>query len=192
MRKALVLFFFLTPLVTTAGDKQIKAVLLHPVFDRYYACAEHSHGQFKSLGDALGTDCFIVNFVESDGRKWIRPYNLDGHKNEDWYGWKQNVLAPVDGKIVKTYLNDKVNLPGTSGSGLASFIEVLRNDGVHVLLAHVMEISVKVGDRVKAGQSIAKVGNNGQAWQPHIHIGAWKEKEPLQIRFDQMKIRGEF
>ena len=35
-----------------------------------------------------------------------------------------------------------------------------------------------------SGQVVAKVGNNGYSRHPHIHIGAWKGNEPLQIRFD--------
>ncbi|WP_147302681.1 M23 family metallopeptidase [Thalassotalea euphylliae] len=37
----------------------------------------------------------------------------------------------------------------------------------------------------QAGESIAKVGNNGYSCNPHIHVGAWKDNLPLQIRFDQ-------
>jgi murein DD-endopeptidase MepM/ murein hydrolase activator NlpD len=53
-----------------------------------------------------------------------------------------------------------------------------------VLYGHVDGIEVKPGDAVVAGQRIAKVGNNGYSWYPHIHVGAWKDDTPLQIRFD--------
>ena len=49
-------------------------------------------------------------------------------------------------------------------------------------------MKVKVGDTVKAGDIVAKVGNNGTSFMPHIHIGAWKDKEPLQISFDLKKM----
>ena len=60
-----------------------------------------------------------------------------------------------------------------------------RDDGVFFLLAHVAALRVKVGDNVTSGQAIARVGNNGYSRQPHIHIGAWKGNEAVQIRFDQ-------
>ncbi|RCW42433.1 M23 family metallopeptidase [Paenibacillus prosopidis] len=47
-----------------------------------------------------------------------------------------------------------------------------------------MDLSVKEGDNVKAGDIVAKVGNNGYSRHPHIHVGAWKGNIPLQIRFD--------
>ena len=65
-------------------------------------------------------------------------------------------------------------------------IQFRNADGVIVVFAHVTEIAVKVGDTVKAGQVVAKVGNNGVARAPHIHIGAYREADavPLQIRWD--------
>lgn len=60
----------------------------------------------------------------------------------------------------------------------------IKNDGIKICYAHVTDINVKVGDEVKAGDIVAKVSNNGTSRIPHIHIGAWYGKEPLQIRFD--------
>lgn len=59
-----------------------------------------------------------------------------------------------------------------------------RADGVRVLYAHVRDVVVRVGDRVRAGQRVARVGNNGPAWFPHTHVGAWRGTTPLQVRFD--------
>ena len=53
-----------------------------------------------------------------------------------------------------------------------------------VVYAHVRDVVVSIGDPVKAGDVVAKVGNNGYSRHPHIHIGAWKGDTPLQIRFD--------
>ncbi|HEX8449651.1 MAG TPA: M23 family metallopeptidase [Allosphingosinicella sp.] len=60
-----------------------------------------------------------------------------------------------------------------------------RDDGTAVMLGHVADVAVAVGDRVKSGQPIARVGNNGPARAPHIHIGAYRGRVPLQIRWDQ-------
>lgn len=168
----------------------IESVVLHPVFNQYYVCAEHWDGQFKEMGDSLGTDCFIQKFVEVKGRSWLRAYKNEGHKNEDWFGWHQEVLAPIDGKVFKINENKTVNKPGIMGKGMSTWLVIKREDGLMVILAHLDKIKVKVDDVVKAGQVIALVGNNGQSRHPHIHIGAWKEKTAYQIRFDQTKIKG--
>tara|TARA_R100000656_G_C3957715_1_gene129462 strand:+ start:4301 stop:4534 length:234 start_codon:yes stop_codon:yes gene_type:complete len=68
---------------------------------------------------------------------------------------------------------------------MASFVILKLDDGLFVLLAHLQQLKVAEGDSVQAGQVVGLVGNNGQSWHPHIHIGAWKNEKPLQIRFDQ-------
>ena len=35
-----------------------------------------------------------------------------------------------------------------------------------------------------AGRVVAKIGNNGMSYHPHVHIGAWKDDTAHQIRFD--------
>ena len=163
----------------------INSAIVLPIFDSKFVCTEHYAGQMTELGDALGTDCFYQSFVEEDGRKWLRSYKNKGHNNQDWFGWQKNVLSPISGEVVRINLNEVVNNPGVMGKGMASFVILKRGDGLFVLLAHLRELKVAVGDTVQAGQVLGLVGNNGQSWHPHIHIGAWKNKKPLQIRFDQ-------
>ena len=159
--------------------------MLRPVVATLFSAIEHYEGQLSALGDALGTDCVVVRITDADGRTWARSYTNDGARNEDWYGWLQPVLAPVDGVVVKIRSNDVVNEPGKMGQGNASYIVLRTDEGVHVLLAHVQSVRVKEGDRVRGGDEIAKVGNNGQSRHPHVHVGAWRERRPLQIRWDQ-------
>jgi murein DD-endopeptidase MepM/ murein hydrolase activator NlpD len=77
-----------------------------------------------------------------------------------------------------------VNVPGAMGTSRSSSVTFARSDGVHVMYGHVQDIAVQHGDRVTAGQPFARVGNNGFANGPHSHIGAWRDKTPLQIRWD--------
>ncbi len=188
MRKFFIVLSFCGSVAWSKPGLQ-ESILLDPIFDRYYSCAEHQLGQFNELGDALGTDCFIMKLHEVDGRKWLRSYQSNGHQNEDWFGWKQNVLAPIDGTVDYIHVNEKINQPGILGSGLAYYLIIQGEDGLSVMLAHVMDVKVKKGQKVTRGQVIALVGNNGQSWHPHIHVGGWRKKIPLQIRFNQAKIK---
>lgn len=187
----LFLFLILSCSVFSAENKKdINSVLVHPVFNQYYSCIEHWDGQFDETGDALGTDCIVQKLETVKGRTWLRSYKKQGSKNEEWYSWQQDVLAPIDGTVEKINENAVVNEPGVMGKGAASFIIIRRPDGISVLVAHVSHVKVHVGDIVSAGQVIAKVGNNGQSRHPHVHVGAWKNNEALQLRFDQTKIKG--
>ena len=173
------------PLGKLASDAPIEHVTIHPVFTAHYSCSEHWEGQLPYSGDALGADCIVYGGMTADGKSgFMRAFRTDGLTNEDWYGWGEPVLAPFDSTVAKININPIVNKPGQTGKPPASFVVFKHADGTMVLVAHVAEITVKESDAVKAGQPFAKVGNNGFSRAPHIHIGAWREKTPLQIRFD--------
>lgn len=80
-----------------------------------------------------------------------------GTANADWFGWNRPVLAPVEGTILEVHINDTVNQPGVMRPGRASTIVIARADGLRVVVAHVQAIRVRPGDRVAAGEEIARV-----------------------------------
>lgn len=162
----------------------IETVTLYPLHAQTFFCGEHPEGIAKTLGDALGADCLVVKLVNENGKAWPRFYENDGKRNEDWFGWQENILAPFDGIVEKINLRSDVNEPGVKNQGPAGYISFLRDDGMHVIFGHIASASVKEGDRIIAGQIVAKVGNNGIAVSPHTHVGAWKDGRPYQIRFD--------
>lgn len=163
----------------------IETVTIHRIFNEYFSCGEHYDGELEYLGDALGTDCVIQGGLEEGAEGgFVRPFRNDGASNEDWYGWNAEVLAPFDGTVVAANVNTVVNQPGQLGRPPASIILFERADGVRVLYAHVQDLRVARGDTVRAGQVVARVGNNGYGRNPHIHIGAWKGETPYQIRWD--------
>lgn len=158
---------------------------LAPIFRQNFMCSEHFEGQIPFAGDALGSDCYVMGGVDGD-EGFSRAYRTDGSSNADWYGWRAEVLAPVDGIVVGLIENDKENVPGVLGKPPAGMIQIERADGVLITLAHITEPLVKVGAKLVAGQTIARVGNNGFGRAPHIHVGAYRRAtaEPLQIRWD--------
>ena len=184
----LTLFLSFTNNAWTQSDTSPDQFLAHPLFNISYKCAEHAADELPYLGDALGQDCVPEEFVEQDGRAFMRAFKSNGLTNEDWYGWNQDVLSPCDCEIVNVHINPVTNQPGIMGGPPASSITLQAQDGTFIVIAHIQSPIVKKGDKVKAGQVLAKVGNNGMCRNPHIHIGAWREKKPLQIRWNQAKI----
>lgn len=162
---------------------EVHEVTLAPVFHRPFACSEHPAGQLHSAGDALGTDCMVVGGLKGK-RGFGRMYRGNGGQNRDWYGWREEVHAPFDGVVRYLHVNPVTNKPGEVGKPPASMIEFERADGLEVVFAHIAEPRVAAGDHVRAGDVVAVVGNNGVARNPHIHIGAYRASEPLQIRWD--------
>ena len=166
-----------------ARDTLTQTVLIHPVIDDdHIVSSEHEYNSNLRLGDQIARDFSIVKISDYG---ILRRFEGDGKANEDWYGWRKDVLAPISGKITRVTHPDTTNQPGTMNRdaqpGLVFF---KRPDSTTVIYAHVREISVEEGDRVTAGEVIGKVGNNGNSRSPHIHVGAWRKDTPLQIQVD--------
>jgi murein DD-endopeptidase MepM/ murein hydrolase activator NlpD len=94
------------------------------------------------------------------------------------------VHAPFNGIVIEIAANRTTNTPGTPGLPPPGYIKFKRADGVVVVYAHLDDIRVQPGDRVTVGQVVALCGDNGTARNPHVHIGAYLDKNPLQIRWD--------
>jgi hypothetical protein len=161
-----------------------EAVVLHPYTRQHFVCLEHPLGQLSRLGEALGSDCVIVGFDTGKREKFPVFYRGDGSANADWIGWRADVLAPFDGIVDSVHTNTNDNMPGVLGMERASVVIFRRADGLRIVFAHVRDIAVSVNDSVRSGQRIGRVGNNGPAYFPHTHIAAYKNGQPLQIRFD--------
>ncbi len=92
------------------------------------------------------------------------------------------VLAPVSGRIA-SIVDDRPDMPvgevdRESPSG--NTLSIQTSDGRYLLLAHLMQSSilVKEGDRVTAGQKIARCGNSGAASMPHLLLQAQASPVP--------------
>lgn len=166
-------------------QRPIHAVVAHPLFEKTFVCSEHPAGQLPLLGDDLGQDCLVMDFVTRGDRTWLASYRTDGVRNEDWFGWNADVLSPCDCKVIHLHRNATTNEPGRPGQSRAASITLQAEDGTYFTLAHLGTFVVSAGQQVAYGQKIGTVGNNGFSRAPHIHIGAWRGREGLQIRWDQ-------
>ena len=75
-----------------------------------------------------------------------------------------DILAANAGKVAY------VKTTYVAGKGYGKYLIVDHGGGYSTLYAHCSSISVKVGDTVKRGQVIAKVGSTGNSTGPHIHF----------------------
>jgi len=76
--------------------------------------------------------------------------------------------------------------PGRDPENRAGNHVALECEGATIYLAHLMRGSVcaKVGERVRAGQVLGRVGNSGNTTEPHLHIHA--ETGPYPGKFPGM------
>lgn len=166
---------------------EIERIDLHPIFDRHTVYNDHYDGELEYPGDALGRDCMIAAFLPEDPG-FMRLYQGDGKRNEDWFSFGAKVYAPLGGKISYLHINEVTNHPGVQNPSKASALVIQAADGTSVLLGHIQDPVVSLGDVVEEGQLLAYVGNNGYARNPHIHIGAFRDNTPLAVAFDPRKV----
>ncbi len=170
-------------------DTLTQTVLIHPVIDASgdrmtLWTREHTYRSSLGLGDQLGRDFTLARVGEDGLPRTYRP-GTDGARNEDWFGWRGDVLAPFDGTVTETQTPSSTNVPGTvNREGRPGHILFKNDEGVTVAYVHVREINVEKGQRVEAGEGVAKVGNNAISRAPHVHVGAWVGETPLQIQVD--------
>jgi murein DD-endopeptidase MepM/ murein hydrolase activator NlpD len=75
--------------------------------------------------------------------------------------------ATVGTRIRATAPGTVTNAGHTGGYG--NMVEIDHGNGVASRYAHLSTVLVKVGDRIKAGDVVAKSGNTGRSTGPHLH-----------------------
>ena len=129
-----------------------------------------------------------------------------GQHNTDYPGFNQPVLAPAAGRVVATYAEQRDNDNGedyfdprampTKDLMLlyGNYIVVDHGNGEFSLLGHLGQhtLVVKVGDEVRQGQPLARVGSSGSSYFPHLHYelrtGATLNVEGLPAYFQQFEL----
>lgn len=120
-----------------------------------------------------------------DGRAW----KGDSTVNANWYGYGEPLLAVADGRVVATKDGIPENVPLSPKRAVPITLETV--GGNHVIIdlgqgryafyAHMVpgSIGVKVGDEVRRGQVLGKLGNSGNSDAPHLHFHVGDAPSPL-------------
>lgn len=78
-------------------------------------------------------------------------------------------FAAKEGSEVMAAAEGIVSWHGKRG-GYGEMIEIDHGNGYQTRYAHNKELTVGLGERVKKGQTIAKVGSTGRSTGPHVHF----------------------
>jgi hypothetical protein len=119
-----------------------------------------------------------------------RLFDGDGKRVEQYYGFGEDVFAVADGTVVsirdgmpdQTPFVFMVPKSKSDYGGNNLILEIAPN--VFAWYAHLRQgsIAVNVGDAVKAGAPIAKLGNTGPSEGPHLHLGLIDKPDPIAGR----------
>ncbi|MCD5422244.1 M23 family metallopeptidase [Rhodococcus pyridinivorans] len=70
-------------------------------------------------------------------------------------------------------VTDGTVLEAGPASGFGLWVRILQDDGTIGVFGHIDQALVSAGQRVRAGEQIATVGNRGQSTGPHLHYEVW-------------------
>ncbi len=109
-----------------------------------------------------------------------RLFHGDPKSNANFYDYGAEVLAVGDGRISdlkdglpeNTGQNEESDRLVTLDNVFGNYLILDLGQGRFALYAHLQpgSLKVKLGDEVKAGQLLARLGNSGNSDEPHLHF----------------------
>ena len=127
-------------------------------------------------------------------------YSGDAKRNESYFVFGKEIIAPCDAKVVKVINGVYDNIPGELNprqlTGNTVVLETLNNE--YVLLAHLKDgsIVVREGQFVKQGELLGLCGNSGNSTEPHLHLSLqntpdMERSTGAKLYFESIVVNGE-
>ncbi|KPQ34862.1 MAG: putative metalloendopeptidase [Phormidesmis priestleyi Ana] len=120
----------------------------------------------------------VVGVVEVTSEFGLRsnPFGGGGyevHEGIDFAGEQGDIIAAAGDGVV--------TLSGHNG-GYGITVKIDHGYGYETLYAHMSDMRVQVGDRIKRGQIIGYIGSTGRSSGPHLHYGIYKDQKAINPR----------
>lgn len=83
-------------------------------------------------------------------------------------------LADAAGTPIRAAAAGTVKAAGWRFGGYGISVVISHGNGIYTHYAHLSRATVRVGQRVRAGQTIGRVGSTGDSTGPHLHFEVWR------------------
>lgn len=121
---------------------------------------------------------YAIDFVKIDNNG--NTYHDNKADNKNYYAYGQDVLAVADGRIVEVKDGIPENIPQSGKTAVpidlntvgGNYIVMDIGYGRYAFYAHLIpgSLKIKLGDIVRKGQVMGKLGNSGNSSEPHLHF----------------------
>jgi hypothetical protein len=118
-----------------------------------------------------------------------RTFEGNRKENESYFAYGKKLLAVASGTVVRVKDEIPENIPGLRSRAVRITPETLGGNYVvlkiapdrYAFYAHIIpgSLQVKVGDQVKAGQTLGLLGNSGNSTEPHLHLHIMDSPDPI-------------
>jgi hypothetical protein len=166
-------------------------------------CKPNLHRDLRVAIDGVRIETPETFAIDYNKIKKDRIFDGDGSKNEQHYVFGEDVFAVADGTVVLTQ-NGKPDttpnvamVPETKEDYGGNLVILKITPNVFAVYGHLHtgSVIVKVGDVVKAGAPLAKIGNTGPSLGPHLHFGLYDKPDlsvgrSLPFVFDSFTVVG--
>ena len=133
-------------------------------------------------GFAAALDAALAPATPATG--WVRPAEgtVSSEYGPRWGTRHEGIdIAAGSGSAIRAASAGVVKRASWYG-GYGNAVIIDHGGGVQTLYGHNSSLSVQPGDRVRAGQVIAKVGSTGDSTGPHLHFEVQVDGEPVNPR----------
>lgn len=103
-----------------------------------------------------------------------KSYDGDPKKNESYYAFGKDIIAPCAAKVVKVITGVHDNVPGELNpqqlTGNSVVLETANKE--YILFAHLKKgtVAVQEGQEIKQGDLLGQCGNSGNTTEAHLHL----------------------
>lgn len=115
----------------------------------------------------------MSRILETKENQITQHFGNNGHSGVDLVGQGSsidNIIAHSDGKVVFCQTGQRNNQGSSGNASYGNCIKLQHSNGYYTLYAHLESVSVGLGQQVKKGQVIGRMGNTGNSYGAHLHF----------------------